>query len=65
MGELKNHFDARDVYRKEWAFLKTKEEVEAACHTLTEKGWLKENTVSEGGKTKKNYLINPKITLRR
>ncbi len=65
MGELRGQFDARDVYRKEWALLKTKEEVESACHTLIEKGWLKENTVSEGGKTKKNYLINPKITIRR
>lgn len=63
-GEFKDHFDAREVYRKEWALLKTKEEVESACYILMEKGWLRETTLSEGRKTKTDYLINPKITSR-
>ncbi|MBY0293410.1 MAG: DUF3987 domain-containing protein, partial [Alphaproteobacteria bacterium] len=60
-GDLKDRFDVRDVYRKEWTRLKTKEEVEAACHLLIEKGWLREETLSEGRKTKKCYFINPKM----
>ena len=63
-GEFKGHFDVRDIYRKEWALLKTKEEVESACYFLIENGWLREGTISESRKTKTCYLINPKITTR-
>ena len=61
-GEFKNQFDTRDIYRKEWALLKTKEEVESACYILIENGWLKETILSEGRKTKTVYSINPKLT---
>lgn len=62
--DLNDPFDARDVYRKEWAFLKTREEVEATCELLMELGWLKEGTISEGRKTKRCFFVNPK-TLKR
>ena len=60
-GDLKNHFDTRDIYRKEWTLLKTKEEVELACELLIENGWLREGALSEGRKTKRCYFINPGI----
>lgn len=62
--DLNDSFDARDVYRKEWAFLKTREEVEAACELLIDLGWLKEATPSEGRKAKRCFTINPKILKR-
>ncbi|MBP6952469.1 MAG: DUF3987 domain-containing protein [Alphaproteobacteria bacterium] len=62
--DLNDSFDARDVYRKEWAFLKTREEVEAACELLIDLGWLKEGTPSEGRKAKRCFYVNPKILKR-
>jgi hypothetical protein len=60
-GELHDRFDNRDIYRKHWALLKTKEEVESACSLLVENGWLREGTMSEGRKTKGCYFINPAV----
>jgi putative DNA primase/helicase len=60
-GELRDHIDTREIYRKQWSTLKTKEEVEVACHLLIDAGWLREGTLSEGRKTKKCYFINPTI----
>ena len=60
-GELHDRFDNRDIYRKHWALLKTKEEVESACTLLVENGWLREGTVSEGRKSKGCYFINPAV----
>jgi putative DNA primase/helicase len=62
--DLNDPFDTRDVYRKEWAFLKTREEVEAACELLIDLDWLKEGTLAEGRKTKRVFCINPKILKR-
>lgn len=62
-GELGGQTDAREIYRKQWSMLKTKEEVEIACHTLIEAGWLREEINAESRKRKKVYAINPKIEL--
>ena len=62
--DLNNSFDVRDVYRKEWAFLKTREEVEEACELLIDLGWLKEGAPSEGRKAKRCFYVNPKILKR-
>ena len=62
--DLNDPFDARDVYRKEWAFLKTREEVEAACELLIDLGWLREGALAEGRKTKRVFFINPKVLKR-
>jgi len=62
--DLNDPFDVRDVYRKEWAFLKTREEVEAACELLIDLSWLREGTLSEGRKTKRAFFVNPKILKR-
>jgi len=63
-GELRGQFDMREIYRKQWATLKTKEEAAVACHILIEKGWLRENQITEGGKVKSIYLINPQVSQR-
>jgi putative DNA primase/helicase len=60
-GELHDRFDLRDVYRKQWSHLRTKEEALASCQILAETGWIKEKQISEGGRAKTVYLINPKI----
>lgn len=60
-GELKDPFDMRELYRKQWSSLKTKEEAIPACYILIEKDWLKENQITEGGKVKSIYLINPQV----
>jgi putative DNA primase/helicase len=61
--ELSDGFTIRDVYRKNWAFLTTKEEAESACEILADAGWLKEKYTppSFGQKSKVEYFINPKI----
>ncbi len=59
-GDLAGPFDTRDVYRKEWSLLRTKEEVTAACEVLIDAGWLKESLV-EGPRGRTSYLINPKV----
>ncbi|HUX78423.1 MAG TPA: DUF3987 domain-containing protein, partial [Alphaproteobacteria bacterium] len=63
-GELRNQFDMRELYRKQWTSLKTKEEAIPACYILIEKGWLRENQITEGGKVKNIYLINPQVPQR-
>ena len=62
--DLNDPFDVRDVYRKEWAFLKTREEVEDACELLIDLGWLKEGALAEGRKTKRVFFVNPKVLKR-
>lgn len=62
--EIVGSFDIRDIYRKQWSLLKTKEDVVAACYSLMEKGWLREKQTVEGGKIKTIYCINPKISQR-
>jgi putative DNA primase/helicase len=49
-------FDLRDVYRKEWAFLKTREEVAKACEILVDHGWLQTETSKSN-----RYRINPRL----
>lgn len=63
-GELVSPFDLRDVYRKQWTLLKTKEEAEIACYLLSEAGWIREQQIISGGKAKTVYLTNPKIPQR-
>lgn len=60
-GELEQLFDTRKVYRKNWSLLRNREEVQAACEVLIDEGWIKSNELSEKGKTKPYYFINPKI----
>ena len=64
-GRLEDGFTFRDVHRKGWSLLTGKEVVRDALTELVEAGWLR--TVEhrppkeQGGKTKVEYLINPKV----
>ena len=57
-GALSSKFDAREIYRKEWAGLGKREEVERACDILRANGWLQETA---GRYNAHHYLINPKL----
>lgn len=62
-GELGQSFSVRDVYRKQWSFLKDRDSVEAACEELIKNHWLKEVSSAPvlGQKIKTEYFTNPKI----
>jgi putative DNA primase/helicase len=59
LGDLKDSFTLRDIYRKHWAGLSEKQAVEQAVDLLIELGWLKEVVEETGGRPKIRYLINP------
>jgi hypothetical protein len=60
-GDLSSGFTARDVYRRHWAGLSTREEAEKAIAVLIELGWLHEVKESTGGRPSAKYLINPQV----
>jgi hypothetical protein len=57
---LESSFELRDVYRKEWAFLKTREEVAKACDILVDHGWLQSETSKSN-----RYRVNPRLHSKR
>jgi Protein of unknown function (DUF3987) len=60
-GDLASGFTARDVYRRHWAGLSTREEAEKAIAVLIELDWLHEVRESTGGRPSAKYLINPGV----
>jgi hypothetical protein len=62
-GKVKDGFTLRDIYKKNWHLLNTKELAQAACGELLEAGWLREEVTPPafGQKGKVEYRINPKI----
>jgi Protein of unknown function (DUF3987) len=60
-GDLTSGFTARDVYRRHWAGLSTREEAEKAIAVLIELDWLHEVKESTGGRPSAKYLINPGV----
>lgn len=63
-GELPDRFTLREVYRKGWAGLGTKEDAEAATEILCDLGWIRPN--AETGRTpgrpaSPTFEMNPKI----
>jgi hypothetical protein len=63
-GKLEDFFTVRDIYRKGWGILGSKDNAEAACEELVKSGWLREifTPLSSGGqKGKIQYQINPKV----
>ena len=61
-GKLRSGFTRSDVLLKEWADLKTSEEINGALSILTDMGWIRgiENK-STGGRPSENFYINPHI----
>ena len=64
-GRLKDGFTARIVRQKNWSLLTEMEVVKDALAELVEAGWLRpvehRPPKGQGGKTKVEYLINPKV----
>jgi hypothetical protein len=63
-GALPDGFSARDVYRKEWSLLDTKELTQGAIEELVEAGWLREEASQppeNGRPALPIYRINPKL----
>lgn len=65
-GSLVSGFTVRDVYRKDWSLLNSKEIILGACDELIEAGWLRQE-VKQGnvGRPKQAaFIVNPKIQIR-
>jgi DNA primase len=64
-GELGQKFSSRDVYRKQWSFLKDRDSAEAACEELIKNYWIKEvsSVPAFRQKAKTEYVVNPKIEI--
>ena len=63
-GSLTDGFNARDIYRRAWGMLETKELVEAALEELVDAGWIREipseKHEREGRPSLPAYAIHPK-----
>ena len=64
-GALGTSFDTRQVYRKDWALLKDKSEIQAACEILIESNWIRLRPVEGKGNWRETvrsiYTVNPKV----
>ncbi len=61
-GKLISGFTKSDILIKEWADLKTAEEVANALSILIDMGWIRGvETKSTGGRPRVNYYINPRL----
>lgn len=60
-GDLTEKFSLRDLYRKEWGQLSTKEAAKSAVNELIETGHLREITEKKatGGRPSTSYVIHP------
>jgi hypothetical protein len=64
-GKIASPFTLRDVYRKEWSLLHTKEQVAGACEDLIQAGWLQSEIIppsSAGGRSTIIFKVNPALT---
>jgi hypothetical protein len=59
--DLTNAFTARDVYRRHWAGLPTREEAQKGIDVLVELGWLAEVRETTGGRPSIKYVMNPQV----
>lgn len=62
-GELQSPFSVRDVYRKEWTLLESRDIVQKACDELVDADWLSVGYPAQAiGRPKSPvYMINPKL----
>ena len=63
-GDLKDGFTQRDVLRRQWANLKTKDEILAALEWLESENWIRRipSVVGKkGGRPTQSYEIHPEI----
>lgn len=58
-GKLSSPFTLRDVYRRQWTGLDTREAASAAIAVLDDHGWVRENPVSTSGRPRREYFLHP------
>ncbi len=63
LQELKDGFALRDVYRKCWAGLGTKEDAEQAVNLLVDYDWLMVCDVPTATRSARQYFVNPKCAI--
>jgi Protein of unknown function (DUF3987) len=59
--DLADGFTARDVYRRCWSGLPTREDAQKGIDVLVELGWLGEQREATGGRPSVKYVINPRV----
>jgi hypothetical protein len=63
-GDLPHDFSGREVYRKRWAHLASREEAQAGLQILIDHDWLRENVkTNTGGRPATLYTLNPRASL--
>ena len=60
-GELKSEFTLRELYRKHWHALASREEAQGAVDMLEELKWLHEVRERTDGRWTVRYQVNPQI----
>lgn len=60
-GHLNDGFTAREVYRKQWAELRTREVTTAAIRVLEDHHWLSPALQASSASRTTRYLVNPRI----
>ena len=60
-GDLGKIFTLREVYRKHWLGLTTREEAQEAVDVLEELNWLREVQEKTEGRWAARYDVNPKL----
>ena len=58
-GELRDGFNAREIYRAGWSGLSDRETVLGALEMLEDAGWLAARIEKTPGRDRVSYLINP------
>jgi hypothetical protein len=59
-GEVKDGFNARDIYRSAWSGLSDRETVCAALDMLEDFNWIASKTEKTAGRDRVTYVINPR-----
>jgi hypothetical protein len=59
--DLTDAFTARDVYRRHWVGLDTRDDAQKGIDVLVELGWLVEVRETTGGRPSIKYVINPRV----
>ena len=60
-GEVDAEFTCRDVYRKSWSGLNTKDAAQGSIDVLVEHGWLRPVKGQSGNRRFQSYKVNPAL----
>jgi hypothetical protein len=60
-GDVPREFALRDVYRRHWTHLSTREEAARAVDVLLDLDWLRGTTEDTGGRRRRRFLVNPRL----